>query len=336
MRVTAAAAAAFLCAWGMGQTPTGPDLASEIGRVRVELTANVPGDQQGNYAARLERATTALAAGRTYLAFYLLEAPFEFARAWTFAKSASTVTTYDAFVKKWTEVGPPARASGKAPSLALARALSAMADSRAPATYQASRPYAEDAGVEAGLYYLGDSRAVAAFASFARSTVWPARGASPSFRSIAAELAAFDTEMTTRYETMQRENHPTYIQASSMLKQARVLNDRGEHEGAMFAYLLSRYLFAPLRGPAAADATAERIAAARASLGPGDQSVAELFLQLAEEGISGNVPAQRRGAAAAIEDVVPAYLAAVAPATTATLAKAAPAVTITLVRWPFT
>jgi hypothetical protein len=336
VRPTLVVAAVLLYSWSLVQTPARPDLEFEIGRIRGELAASVPADQQAAHTTRLDRATAALAAGRTYLAFYLMEAPFEFARAWTFAKSASTVTTYDAFVKKWTEVGPPPRAFGPAASLALARALAAMAANRGPTTYQASRPYAEDAGVQAGLYYLGDSRAVGAFAAFARATVWPARGASPSFRSIAPELAEFDAEMTTRYETMERESHPTYIQASSVLKQARALNDRGEYEGALFAYLLSRYLFAPLRGPAAADATAERIATSRASLGAGDQSVAELFLQLAEEGVSSTVPAQRRGAAAAVEDVVPAYLAAVAPAATTTLAKAVPAVTITLVRWPFT
>ena len=61
---------------------------------------------------------------------------------------------------------------------------------------------------------------------------------------------------------MERANHPTYIRASAALKQARSLNDRGAFEGALFQYLLSRYLFAPLRGPAA-DATRERLDAAR-------------------------------------------------------------------------
>src|SRR4029078_593267 len=99
---------------------------------------------------------------------------------------------------------------------------------------------------------------------------WPWRGERPSLRSIAAEIAAFDTEMTTKYETMERANHPSYIQASSALKQARMLDEPGEREGALVEYLLSRYLFAPVRGPAAADATADRIAAARATLGAGD------------------------------------------------------------------
>ena len=73
---------------------------------------------------------------------------------------------------------------------------------------------------------------------------------------------------------------------------------------ARLDYFLSRYLFAPLRGPAAGDADA-----ARASLNASDDhSIAELLLQLADEGVSGNVPAQRRGAAAVLDDILPSVL----------------------------
>jgi len=99
---------------------------------------------------------------------------------------------------------------------------------------------------------------------------------------------------------------------------------------------LSRYLFAPLRGVAAPDATRERVDGARARLPIGeDHSIAELFVQFAEEGVSSDNASLRSGAAAVIADVVPAYLAAIAPAR-ATMTDAAAAVTITLVRWPFT
>ena len=105
----------------------------------------------------------------------------------------------------------------------------------------------------------------------------------------------------------------------------------------MTATYRARYIFAPLRGAAASDASARRIAEARSSLSAGaDHSIAELFLQLAEEGLSSSVPAQRRGAAVALDDVLPAYRAAIAaPSTTAAAASTAQ-VTISLVRWPFT
>jgi hypothetical protein len=313
------------------------DVAALLSQARADVAAAVPSGQQGPIVARLERAESSVKAGRAYLALYLMESPFESASAFDFARSAK-VTTSAAFLETWTALGPPAApaaAPGDRP--AVVDALTAAAEGRAAATYQASRPYAEDSGVDAGLYYLGESRALLAFAARARALAWPAAPPRPPFRSIAREIAALDAEMTAKYETMARGEHPTYISASAALKQARSLDDAGQYPGALFEYLLSRYLFATVRSAAAQDATVERIAQARRSLpGTGDHSIAELFLQLAEEGVSSDAPAQRRGAAAALEDVIPAYLAAIAapPATTAPTAAAQ--VTITLVRWPFT
>ena len=197
-----------------------------------------------------------------------------------------------------------------------------IAEDRAPATYQSSRPYAEDAGVDAGLYYLGESYAVMDYGAFARSQRWSDAGRRPSFRSIAPEIAAFDREMTSRYETMQRAEHPTYIRASAALKQARSLDQGGSHEGALFQYLLARFLFAPLRGAAGDGATRERIA--------------ELFLQFADEALAIDNPDLRRGSSAIVDDVLPAYFDAIASPRDARPTATAAAVTITLVRWPFT
>jgi hypothetical protein len=314
-------------------------LAGEIDRVRAETTASVPDGQQSSSTSQLDRARAALDAGRPFLALYLMEAPWETANASTFVKASSAVITPDAFTKKWTEVGEPrpVTAPRAARIPAVVEALASAAEARGAITYHASKPYAEDAGLEAGLFYLGESHAVMLFAAMARGLDVPVAGTAPAVRSISAELTALDTEMTTAYETMDRSSHPTYIVASAALKQARTLNDRGQFAGALFEYLLSRYLFAGVRGPAAQEATAARIAEARQALPQGaDHSIVELFLQLADEGVAGNVPAQRRGAAAALEDVLPAYRAAIAPASAMTTAAPAAQVTITLVRWPFT
>jgi hypothetical protein len=313
------------------------DVASTLARVRSDVAAKVPSDQQAPAAARLDRAEAALEAGRSYLALYLLESPFETASASAFARSAGAATPRD-FLDRWTAVGAPVRQPAQAGARpAIVDALASAAEGRAPATYQASRPYAEDAGVDAGLHYLGESRAQMEFAAHARTLRWPASPPRPAFRSIAGDIAALDAEMTAKYETMTPAEHSTYIAASAALKQARSLDDAREYGGALFEYLLSRYLFAPLRGPAAQDATAVRIADARAALGSrADHSIAEMFLQLADEGVSGTVAAQRRGAAAALEDVLPAYLAAVVPSSVSTGRPSTAQVTITLVRWPFT
>lgn len=319
--------------------PAGPTAAihNELGRVRAEIRAKVPENQRAQLLQRLDRAEAALKAQRTYQALYLLEAPYEGAAAFSFA-AASAVRTPDDFVRTWREGGAPKPHSGKPGRVPAALdALAEAAEERGPATYQASRPYAEDAGTEAGLYYLGESRAAMDYAAFVRSGTWRDVARRPSFRSIASELAAFDRDMTTAYEGMARADHPAYIRASAALKQARSLDDHGAFEGALFEYLLSRYLFAPLRGPAPAEPTREQIDAARARLTGGeDHSIADLFLQFAEEGLSSDTLELRRGAAAVIADVIPAYLAAIAPSASTTTSNTNGAVTITLVRWPFT
>jgi hypothetical protein len=335
MRSLAAAAVVLLA---VAQPATGQDIAAESARVRALVVARVPNDQQAALVQRLDRADAALKAGRTYQALYLMEAAYEGAAAHAFA-SASGVTSPNAFLAKWTQLGPPkprSKNTGRMP--AAIKALADVAEHRGPITYQASRPYAEDSDVASGLYYLGESRAVMEFAAFVRSVPSPAAGRRPAFRSIAPELAAFDREMTTKYETMERAHHPTYIRASAALKQARVLNERGAFEAALFEYLLSRYLFAPLRGQAEAEATRERIDASRATLAAGqDHSIAHLLIQFAEEGLSSGNADLRRGASTVIEDSIPAYLAAIAPARSpTTTADANAAVRITLVRWPFT
>lgn len=318
------------------QSAPDPNIATELARVRTQIDTIAPADQRATFVQRLDRADAALRAGRTYQALYLLEAPFESAAAFAYAAS-SGVQSPDDFVRKWM-AGAPKPHSGKPGRVpALVDGLAEAAEDRGPATYQASRPYAQDSGTGAGLYYLGESHAVMDYAAFVRSRRWSDAGTRPAFRAIAPELAAFDREMTTKYETMERAQHPTYIRASAALKQARSLNDHTAREGALLQYLLARYLFAPLRGPAAAQPTREGIDRARATLPPGgDHSIAELFIQFAEEGLSSDNADLRRGASAVIEDIVPAYLAAIAAPRETSTSTTTAAVTITLVRWPFT
>jgi hypothetical protein len=320
------------------QPSTAPRLAAEMEAARSGLTANAPDDQRASPLARLDRAKRALDAGQIYLAAYLTESPWEGAKNFTLVKTSAGITTSDAFLKKWTAMGEPkptAPPNGKSLP-AFVEAIAAVAEARGPITYHASRPYADDGGLFGGLYYLADSHSVMQFAAMVRALDWPSAGQRPSLRSITGEINAFDMEMTTAYEKMEKANHPTYIQASAALKQARTLNDRGQFAGALFEYLLSRYLFAPLRGPAPGAPAAERVNAVRGELPSGiDHSIAEMFLQLAEEqlALGGD---SRRNASSVLDEVIPAYRVAIAPTTAAATAAVTTQVTITLVRWPFT
>ena len=312
-------------------------LAAEMETARAGLTADAPDDQRAAPLARLDRAKKALDRGHTYLAAYLTESPWEGAKNFSLVRASADITTSDAFLKKWTALGEPKPTPAPADKTvpAFVEAIAAVAEARGPITYHASRPYAEDGGMFGGLYYLADSHSVMQFAAVIRTLDWPSAGQRPAFRSIPGEINAFDMEMTTAYETMEKANHPTYIQASAALKQARTLNDRGQFTGALFEYLLSRYLFAPLRGTPPGDPSIERVNAVRAELAAGtDHSIAEMFLQLADEQLALGGDA-RRNTASVLDDVIPAYRLAVAPPTTTTTAPNGQ-VTITLVRWPFT
>jgi hypothetical protein len=331
---------AFVAALLSAPQATAPQaLGPEMSRIRAEIASAPKDDQRDALLNRLDRARAARDAGRTLLALYLFESPWENARSGAFVQASSAVTTQDGFDRKWAAMGEPhpiTARGGRRPLLV--EALAAAAEARASTTYQASRQYAADSSLDGGLFYLGQSHAVVQFAAFARSLEWPVTAPAPPLHSIAAELSALDAEMTTAYEKMERANHPTYIQASAALKQANTLNDRGQYAGAIFEYLLATYLFSPLRPAAASrEATAAQITEARQALPPGlDHSIAELFLELAEEGTASSTPAQRIGSGAVVDAVLPAYLRAIARDTKSTTAPAAADVIITLVRWPFT
>jgi hypothetical protein len=260
------------------------------------------------------------------------------AKASTFVSESAAVKTADSFIARWKSEGEPKpRASAEANAPALIGAMVASAARRAPVTYRAALPYGQDAGVDAGMYYLAESRARSAFADFARTTPWSRSGTPAPIRSVGSEIEAFDAEVTNAYERMTPAEHPTYIVVSVLIKRARTLNDAGDHAGALFEYLLARLRFAPLRGAADESSISEALAAAASRLTPDvDHSIARVFVEMAEVGIASTDSTLRRNAAAIVTDVLPAYHAALRPGTTSTTTAVDPAVTITLVRWPFT
>jgi hypothetical protein len=187
------------------------------------------------------------------------------------------------------------------------------------------------------MYYLGESRALAAFADFARTLPWTRSGAPASIRAVGSDIDAFDAEVTNAYERMTPTQHPTYIVVSVLLKRARALNDAGDHAGALFEYLLARLRFAPLRGAGDTSIDGAALTAAAGRLTPDmDHSIARVFVEMAEAGLASQDSTLRRNAAAIVADVLPAYHAALRPETRSTATAVDPDVTITLVRWPFT
>ena len=320
------------------QDPLTERLTRAAGELATAAERVLPADQRTPALARLARARAALDARRVHLALYELEGVFVMTRAFQGASEAADVKSQDAFAAHWKAAGEP-NASVAAPdnAPALLHALVASAARRAPVTYRAALPYGQDAGVEAGLYYVGEAKALTEFAAFVRTLPLPRNGSAAPIRSIASELEAFDTEVTTAYERMTPAQHPTYIVVSVLLKRARILNDSGAHAAALFEYLLARLRFAPLRGAPDTAIDAAALTAASDRLPPSvDHSIARVFLEMAETALSGDDAAARRNAANVVTDVLPAYHDALAAPAKRTTTTADPVVTVTLVRWPFT
>jgi hypothetical protein len=321
------------------EQPPRAALAGELARVEALASRVIPADQRAGVETRLTRAKAALGAGRLHLAIFDLETVFTAAGGFDAAAQAATVKTLEGFEDRWRAAGEPSSASGPSTSRpVLIEALAASAEARAPVTYRAALPYARDAGVPAGLFYLGESRAMTAFAAFARALDWRPAGPAPPLRSIAGEIDTFEAEVTEAYETMDASQHTAYVVTSVALKRARALAGADHHAGALLEYLLARLRFAPIRGgPSSSADLPARVARARDTLAPDrDHSIALLFLELAETlGASGD-DEPRRQAAAILDDVLPAYHAALGAPRPLTAPEPDPAVTVTLLRWPFT
>ena len=291
-----------------------PKLKAEIARVKEASAKTVPSDQRGGLDARLKRAEDAIAAGRIYLALLELQPAWEMEFGFAFA-GASGIKTNDEFLRKWKEIGPPALPSEPVnPARPLiAEAFADSSQARGPALYRASLPYSEDAGLPAGLYYLGESQAGTQFATWLRALGWESSGKRPPMKSIEPELSAFERDVVQKYERAEAAQRPTYIGVNVALKLARELNTQGRYSAALLEYLRARTRFAAPVAEAPKDAAAmkTRIAAAQQELRDGDHTIALVFLELAAASAENQDPAVSRSATAILDDVIPAYLAMV-------------------------
>lgn len=330
--------ALFVSPGRAAQDPTRDALTRAIADTTALAERVVPQEQRQAAVTRLARAKAAAGAGHMHLALYELEGAFVMAHAFSFVSEQAAVKTDEEFAAIWKSTGEPRlRASTQRESPAIVRAMAASGARRAPVTYRAALPYGQDAGVPAGLYYLGEARALVAFADFASALAWKRDGEAPAIRSIQPELDAFDREVTTAYENMTPAEHSTYIVVSVLIKRARALNDNGDYAGALFEYLLARLRFGPLRKATETPADDKVISEARARLGRGiDHSVARVFVEMAETALAGEDAVPRRNAGFIVHDVLPAYHAALSRTSRDTTTAVDPDVTVTLVRWPFT
>jgi hypothetical protein len=290
-----------------------PRISSEFARLRTEAAQVLPPSDAPAVISRIDRGEAALKAGRVYLALYDLQPAFESVGGYTLAKTEKAYATQADFERKWKEMGPPPSPPSARVDPGFVEALAQSAEGRAPATYRASLPYAEDAQMSAGLYYLGESHAMVKFAALCRSLPFARSSAARlTVPSIELALARYEADVVKAYDAATAALRPRYPGVHVAIKIARTLNEQGRHEGALLQYLVSRLRFALIRtldSPApSADAVAERIRGYRIPA-DADHSIASFFLELAAVTNEGSDPGPR-GAAAILDDILPAYFAA--------------------------
>jgi hypothetical protein len=332
-------AVACILAASLGASARRPDAAAAIAAeaARIGNRSDALGSQADAVTAGLGRVNAALAKERILLALDELQEPWTTEAAMAWAQAHAAIKTPAAFAAEWQRVGEPAWLPPAAGRPAAVEALAAANASRAPATWRASLPYSEDAGIDAGVYYLGEAQAYAAFAAFARSLPLEARGRAPAFRSLASEIAALEAQVAGTYDKAPADVKPRFIRVSIGLKVARTLDEHKDYGAALYQYLAAQYRAAvAVAGDTDPGDVKTRLDAVRARLAPGeDHSIAEMFLERAGFLLETNEPAAARSAAIIADTIVPSYLELVRGSTTVNT-RPAPEVTVTLVRWPFT
>jgi len=294
------------------QTPAAEAILKEAARVEQELQRVVAEEDRAAFATRLQRAVDAARKGRTYLALYELSAPWRAQSAYSFgARLKDRVTTIDAFRSEWRKAGPPVIPPFGAGSLPLvARALASSSESAGPATYRASLPYAEDAGVASGLYYLGDAQAAVAFGAFCRSLTFPAAASPPALRSIAPEMDRFEQDVLKLYDKADAAGRRPFIQINVGMKIARERDAQGDHAAALLQYLLARQQLGILVTGSGADASdvTGRLKLFEGAMKNADHSIGELFLQMATTQLEHADAGGLRSATAIVDFVLPEYM----------------------------
>lgn len=349
-----------------GTAALAPDpLAAEIERWSKRVAAEAStdplwSDVKGAAGPLLTRAQEALRDDRRLLALLRLAAAREnlAAGAWLLERPQEVRKEMAAFEGEWARMGASLGPSLGDPSAdelagvrpALARALGEAARHQVRVYYDASLEYGRSTTPDSGLFYLGAARAQAEFVALARDlgagTPPLAAADVPGLRSLGPELDALESEMLSAYRPPASvDRHPQFIAASSALKTARELDAAGLRYGALLRYLQAVLRLAAVREPgpspssAGAPFDAPGFARQREEslrrLSGGDHSLGRVFLELADAELAADPASGVATAQTVLNDVLPRYLAALAPPP-AVVPRPEPRATVTLVRWPYT
>lgn len=317
--------------------PDIPDLNSEI---------------EGN----LKAAASTLSAGRLYLGLEALgraEDHLHGARMLE-AKSDAIKDSLPAFESEWskasvqlTALDKSARGRDWSHTTAAIRAISEAAQGRTFPLLEAGRGFATATKPKDGLFYMGQAQGEAAFAEFVSRLNAPNKTAPTPLRSLLPELEALQEKTNAAFQPPRSiDMHPRFIALNSTIKAARELDSSRAYAGALYEYLEAVRHFGML-DPAVPDAAKQaslRKAIAeeskKVSASRRDDSIAQVFLERAEGWLnkadgSETSPDEWRASQVILQQVLPAYYAALKPAAPFQQRAGRTAI-LTLVRWPYT
>ena len=283
-------------------------IASEA--ARIEKDKATLGDRAEGIADGLSRVKDAVAKDRLFFALDELQEPWTFEASMRWVNAHSAIKTSDQFSAEWKHVGEPTLGAPSAQRPAAVEAIAASNAAKAPATWRASLPYSEDAGMNAGLYYLGEAQAFAAFASFCRSLPLERHGTPVAFRPMGDEISSLEAEVAALYDHASAETKPRFIRVSVGLKIAHTLDEHKDYGAALYQFLAAKYRASAAIAPDVPPGDVKgRLDNVRAKLAGGaDHSIAELFLERAAYLLDTKDPSAARSAGVIADTVLPAYV----------------------------
>jgi len=228
-----------------------------------------------------------------------------------------------------------------------AQAIAELAQGRALPLLEGGRGFAIANGPKDGLFYMGESQGETTFAGFIHQLSLPHKSTRPSLRSLLPELLALQEKTNAAFQPPRSiDMHPRFIALNSTIKTARELDESKSYAGAMYQYLDAVRHYGML-DPAIPDAAkqaelrsrlAEALEQTKAS--KSDDSILQILLErgtgwLNKPDGATTADDEWRAVRVIVEQVVPAYYAALKPAA-APQRRAGKTATLTLVRWPYT
>ena len=336
-------------------------IQSEITRLQQSLKAKPIADKGAAQIAdaaegALKAASAALDAGQIYLALEKLGQAEDYLQAARRMDDKGEVEKggLPAFQSQWNKVSLRLAAFDKEEhaktwngSPLAVRALAEAAAGKAIPLLEGGQGFATATGPKEGLPYIGQAEGEADFAAFCATLKRAEKGAAIPLRSLLPELQSLQTKTNEAFQPPQSiDLHSRFIALNSQLKLGQELDASKFYAGALYAYLEATRHYGMLKMPpldAEQQSALKRdIVTERAKLAAStnDESLTQLFLERAESYTAhpdGSAPTadEWRGARVILDQVIPAYYAALKPAAP-TQQAAGKTVEITLVRWPYT